>query len=81
MQAGVVRDTVTIDATEMNLKSLKDTACNFVHKRLPEHGLNRLSERLLLFRHDYNSENILLPINAASDVAEGTLVEIVVSGK
>lgn len=49
--------------------------------QLPEHGLNRLSERLLLFRHDYNSENILLPINAASDVAEGTLVEIVVSGK
>lgn len=79
MQAGVVRDTVTIDAGEMNLKSLKDTACNFVHKRLPEHGLNRLSERLLLFRHDYNNENILLPINAASDVAEGTLVEIVVS--
>lgn len=79
MQAGVVRDTVTVETSEMNLKSLKDMACNFVHKKFPEHGLNRLSERLLLFRHDYNNENILLPINAASDVAEGTLVEVVVS--
>ncbi|CAN7995288.1 unnamed protein product [Ixodes hexagonus] len=79
MQAGVVRDTVTVETSEMNLKSLKDMACNFVHKKFPEHGLNRLSERLMLFRHDYNNENILLPINAASDVAEGTLVEIVVS--
>ncbi|XP_064489728.1 serine/threonine-protein kinase D3-like isoform X2 [Ornithodoros turicata] len=79
MQAGLVKDTVTMDTSELNLRTLKDLACNFIDRKFPEHGLNRLSERLILFRHDYNSENVLLPINAASDVAEGTLVEIVVS--
>lgn len=49
--------------------------------QFPEHGLNRLTERLYLFRHDYSSENMLLPIKAVSDVSEGSLIEIVVSGK
>lgn len=35
----------------------------------------------MLFRHDYSSENMLLPINAVSDVTEDSVVEIVVSGR
>ncbi|CAL1292971.1 unnamed protein product [Larinioides sclopetarius] len=81
MQAGLARDSITVDVGDLNLKSLKDLACNFVDKKFPEHNLNRLTERLILFRHDYNTTNILHPINVASEVSEGTLVEIVVSGK
>ncbi|XP_042902741.1 serine/threonine-protein kinase D3 isoform X2 [Parasteatoda tepidariorum] len=81
MQAGLVKDSLTVDVGDLNLKSLKDLAVNFIDRRFPEHSLKRLNERLLLFRHDYGSTNILLPINAASEVTEGTLVEIVVSGK
>ncbi|GFS47579.1 hypothetical protein TNCV_3133761 [Trichonephila clavipes] len=81
MQAGLARDSITVDVGDLNLKSLKDLACNFVDKKFPEHNLNRLTERLILFRHDYTTTNILHPINVASEVSEGTLVEIVVSGK
>jgi hypothetical protein len=49
-------------------------------QQYPDHGLNRLTERLMLFRHDYNSPNMLSPINAASDVTDGALIEIIVSG-
>ncbi|OQR77374.1 serine/threonine-protein kinase D3-like [Tropilaelaps mercedesae] len=63
MQLGLQKDTVTIEIAELNLKSLKDLACNFVDRKVPEHGLNRLPERLVLLRHDYTSDNILLPIN------------------
>ncbi|KFM83155.1 Serine/threonine-protein kinase D3, partial [Stegodyphus mimosarum] len=59
MQAGLTRDSITVDVGDLNLKSLKDLACNFVDKKFPEHNLNRLSERLILFRHDYSSTNIL----------------------
>ncbi|KAJ6217177.1 hypothetical protein RDWZM_008334, partial [Blomia tropicalis] len=79
MQAGLVRDSVKVDTIDLTLRSLKEYACTFIDRKFPEHGLNRLTERLLLFRHDYNSENMLLPINAVSDVVEGSLVEIVVS--
>lgn len=46
----------------------------------PDHGINRLIERLLLFRHDYGVPNILQIINCASDVVDETLVEIVLTG-
>ncbi|XP_022240643.1 serine/threonine-protein kinase D1-like [Limulus polyphemus] len=79
LQAGLFKDTVSVDVSELNLKKLKDLACNFIDKKFPDHGLNRLSERLILFRHDYNSENMLLPISAATDITENTVVEIILS--
>ncbi|KAK4320510.1 hypothetical protein Pmani_008632 [Petrolisthes manimaculis] len=45
----------------------------------PDHSLNKLNERLLLYRHDYDSPNILQIINAASEVTQDSLVEIVMS--
>lgn len=49
--------------------------------QFPEHGISKLDQRLLLFRHDYTNENILLPLNSVSDITENTLIEIVLSGK
>lgn len=47
--------------------------------QIPENGLSHLSERLLLFRHDYKSSNILQLVNSASDVVDETLIEIVLT--
>lgn len=46
-----------------------------------EHGIPRLNECINLFRHDYGKPNILQLINAASEIADDTLVEIVLSGE
>lgn len=56
MQSGVQRDSVSIECIDLNLKSLKDLACNFVDRKFPDHGLTRLPERLMLFRHDYSAD-------------------------
>ncbi|CAG7785747.1 unnamed protein product [Allacma fusca] len=56
------------------------TKISHKNKKLPDHGLNRLNERLLLFRHDYSSTNILQMINSASEINDDTLVEIVLTG-
>lgn len=34
MQAGLARDSITVDVCDLNLKSLKDLACNFVDKKV-----------------------------------------------
>lgn len=47
----------------------------------PEHGISKLSDRLLLFRHDYSSPNILHYISSASEIEDEVLVEIVLSGE
>lgn len=49
------------------------------HLQIPNHGLDHLPERLLLFRHDYESQNILQLLNAVSDVTDETLIEIILN--
>ena len=58
-QLGLVRDRVTVDSSELNLKSLKSLACDFIAEKHPANGITRLPERILLFRHCYDSSNIL----------------------
>uniref|UniRef100_A0A1B6DCZ5 Serine/threonine-protein kinase n=1 Tax=Clastoptera arizonana TaxID=38151 RepID=A0A1B6DCZ5_9HEMI len=80
-QFGIIRDTVSVLLSSLTLKTLKEHACDFINAKCPDHGVNRLNERLLLFRHDYNSPNILQLINSASEVGDETLVEIVLTAQ
>ncbi|XP_026679352.1 serine/threonine-protein kinase D3 [Diaphorina citri] len=80
-QFGLIRDTVSAEVCSLNLKSIKELACNFINAKIPNHGLTRLLDRLMLFRHDYTYPNVLLIINAVSDIVDETVVEIVLAGK
>lgn len=53
--------------------------CACSYPQLPDNGLSQLPNRLLLFRHDYNSPNVLQLVNAASEVIDETLIEIVLT--
>lgn len=80
-QFGLIRDTVSMESSILNLKMIKEKACEFINSACPDHGISRLCERLLLFRHDYTVPNILQIINSASDIVDETLVEIVLTGQ
>jgi len=80
-QIGLVRDRLVVDSASLNLKSLKSKASDFICEKFPQNGLNRLDERILLFKHDYKSTNILQMVNAVTDIQEDTLVEIVISAQ
>ncbi|XP_030369429.1 serine/threonine-protein kinase D1 [Scaptodrosophila lebanonensis] len=78
-QFGSIRDAVSVPVNSLTLKTLKDLACDFINTKIPDSGLTYLSERILLFRHDYSSPNVLHIINSASEVVDETLVEIVLT--
>ncbi|KAI9580134.1 serine/threonine-protein kinase D1 [Glossina fuscipes] len=78
-QFGSIRD-VSVASNVLTLKTLKDLACDFINTKVPNNGLTYLSDRILLFRHDYNSSNVLHIINSAAEVVDETLVEIVLTG-
>uniref|UniRef100_A0A182KA76 protein kinase C n=1 Tax=Anopheles christyi TaxID=43041 RepID=A0A182KA76_9DIPT len=78
-QFGNLRDITTVESSAVTLKTLKELACEFINSKIPENGLNRLPERLLLFRHDYESHNVLQMVTSASDIVDETLVEIVLT--
>lgn len=59
----------------------KKNKCEYDLFQIPDHGINMLGDRILLFRHEYNSNNILQVINSASEIADETLIEIVLTGK
>lgn len=80
-QFGLIRDAITVPQSSLNLKTIKNLACDFLQSKIPDHGINRIEDRILLFKHDYSSNNILQFINSASDIVDETLVEIVLTGK
>ncbi|XP_058801988.1 serine/threonine-protein kinase D1 isoform X2 [Phymastichus coffea] len=80
-QFGLTRDTVTVQSGSLTLKSLKELACDFINTKCFDHGLSQLFDRLLLFKHDYNSINILQLITNTTEIIDETLVEIVLSAQ
>ncbi|XP_071150789.1 serine/threonine-protein kinase D1-like isoform X5 [Mytilus edulis] len=78
MQIGLTRDQINVEG-ELTLASLKEIACSFVDRKFPEHGFYSLVDKILLFRHDNTSPNILVHISSPTDVKDGCLVEIVLS--
>lgn len=58
-------------------------ACNlfwYLYLQFPECGFYGMYDKILLFRHDPTSENILQLVKTASDIQEGDLIEVVLSG-
>ncbi|XP_012868972.1 PREDICTED: serine/threonine-protein kinase D3 [Dipodomys ordii] len=79
LQIGLTRENVTIEAQELSLSSVKDLVCSIVYQKFPECGFFGMYDKILLFRHDMNSENILQLITSADEIHEGDLVEVVLS--
>lgn len=52
-----------------------------MYLQFPECGFYGMYDKILLFRHDPTSENILQLVKSAGDIQEGDLVEVVLSGK
>ncbi|RXM28320.1 Serine/threonine-protein kinase D3 [Acipenser ruthenus] len=51
-----------------------------VAEKFPECGFFGMYDKILLFRHDLNSENILQRLLSAEEIHEGDLIEVVLSG-
>ena len=52
----------------------------FVPFQFPECGFFGMYDKILLFRHNLNDENILQRLTSAEDIHEGDLIEVVLSG-
>lgn len=49
--------------------------------QFPECGFFGMYDKILLFRHNLNDENILQRLTSAEDIHEGDLIEVVLSGR
>uniref|UniRef100_A0A3Q3EGT7 Serine/threonine-protein kinase n=1 Tax=Labrus bergylta TaxID=56723 RepID=A0A3Q3EGT7_9LABR len=79
IQIGLSREPVLLDAAELSLSQVREVACSIVDQKIPECVFYGMYEKILLFRHDQTSENVLQLLRSASQIQEGDLVEAVLS--
>ncbi|KAL6095502.1 prkd2 [Pungitius sinensis] len=79
VQIGLTRETVTLEAGEHSLGAVRELVCSIVDHKFPECGFFGMYDKILLFRHNLNSENILQRLSSAEEIHEGDLVEVVLS--
>ncbi|KAF0044554.1 hypothetical protein F2P81_003712 [Scophthalmus maximus] len=80
LQIGLTRETVNLEASDLSLSAVKDLVCSIVDQKFPECGFFGMYDKILLFRHDLNDDNILQRLTSAEDIHEGDLIEVVLSG-
>ncbi|KAK3560856.1 hypothetical protein QTP86_022602 [Hemibagrus guttatus] len=78
IQIGLTRESVLLPQTA-DLTYVKQIACSIVDQKFPECGFYGIYDKILLFKHDTSSNNILQLVSAANDIQEGDLVEVVLS--
>ncbi|XP_036592828.1 serine/threonine-protein kinase D1 isoform X3 [Trichosurus vulpecula] len=82
LQIGLSREPVLLlqdSSGEYSLAHVREMACSIVDQKFPECGFYGMYDKILLFRHDPTSENILQLVKTASDIQEGDLIEVVLS--
>ncbi|XP_060790277.1 serine/threonine-protein kinase D3 isoform X1 [Neoarius graeffei] len=81
LQIGLTRETVSLEPHDLSLNAVKDLVCSIVDQKFPECGFFGMYDKILLFRHDLNTDNILQRLTAAEDIHEGDLIEVVLSAQ
>ncbi|KAM6973539.1 serine/threonine-protein kinase D2 [Aplochiton taeniatus] len=78
IQIGLTRESVLLPQNA-DLAFVKQIACSIVDQKFPECGFYGMYDKILLFKHDVATNNILQLVKAAGDIQEGDLVEVVLS--
>ncbi|KAM4742903.1 serine/threonine-protein kinase D2 isoform 2-T2 [Anableps anableps] len=78
IQIGLTRESVLLPQTA-DLAYVKQIACSIVDTKFPECGFYGIYDKILLFKHDTATNNILQLVKSTSDIQEGDLVEVVLS--
>ncbi|KAF4085849.1 hypothetical protein AMELA_G00099760 [Ameiurus melas] len=78
IQIGLTRESVLLPQTA-DLTYVKQIACSIVDQKFPECGFYGIYDKILLFKHDTSTNNILQLVKTAADIQEGDLVEVVLS--
>ncbi|KAJ8369024.1 hypothetical protein SKAU_G00090520 [Synaphobranchus kaupii] len=78
IQIGLTRESVLLPQSA-DLAYIKQIACSIVDQKFPECGFYGIYDKILLFKHDTATNNILQLVKGTADIQEGDLIEVVLS--
>ncbi|TRY83359.1 hypothetical protein DNTS_015076 [Danionella cerebrum] len=84
-QIGLLKEQMSIPEGHLGFQQAKLLATQIIERKVslaqaPECTVVELSEKLLLFRHEPNTEQILYRLTDADQISDGDLVEVVLAG-
>uniref|UniRef100_UPI00358F666D serine/threonine-protein kinase D1-like n=1 Tax=Myxine glutinosa TaxID=7769 RepID=UPI00358F666D len=79
LQIGLAREPVALDPHEMNLGAVRELACSVIDQKFPECCFYGMYDKVMLFRHDAQTENVLQLLPSAENIHDGDLIEVVLS--
>ncbi|CAM4697312.1 serine/threonine-protein kinase D3-like [Lepidochelys kempii] len=79
LQTGLSRESYMLPPEELCYEHLRHLAVELVERKFPEYGFLGVSEKIMLFRHDTASENVLEHLGPDGVVRPGDLIEVVLS--
>ncbi|XP_069036534.1 protein kinase D4 isoform X3 [Lepisosteus oculatus] len=80
LQIGLFRDVVSVPGPQLGIPAVRRLAADMIERKAPDCSVAGLGEKVLLFRHEPGSENVLRRLSGGDALQEGDLIEVVLSG-
>lgn len=77
LQCGLARETYGFEGK--TLHSLMELACSFLDQKFPDHSCVGITDKVMLFCHNYIKANILERLTSVDQLQEGSVIEVVMS--
>ncbi|CAF0734910.1 unnamed protein product [Didymodactylos carnosus] len=71
--------TVTMSPFSLTMNTLKDVAIKFIETMCPDQDIKSLNNRILLFKYEPSSYQMLLPLNPRDILNPECIVEVIIS--
>ncbi|XP_042615357.1 serine/threonine-protein kinase D3-like [Cyprinus carpio] len=79
-QIGLLKEDIRIPEGHLSFQQAKHLAAEIIERKAPECSVVGLGEKLLLFRHEPNTEQILQRLTEKHEIRDGDLLEVVLAG-
>ncbi|XP_034470852.1 protein kinase D4 [Hippoglossus hippoglossus] len=79
-QLGLFREVVRVPAGNLSYRHAKRLAAEVIERKAPDCSVVGVGEKILLFRHQPDSEQLLQRLTNQDELQDGDLIEVVIAG-
>ncbi|XP_037615294.1 protein kinase D4 isoform X1 [Sebastes umbrosus] len=79
-QLGLFREVVRVPASNLSYRHAKRLAAEIIERKAPDCSVVGVGEKILLFRHQAASEQLLHRLTDCDSLQDGDLIEVIVAG-
>ncbi|KAL4007036.1 pappalysin-2 [Sarotherodon galilaeus] len=79
-QLGLFREVVRVPAGNLSYRHARRLAAEVIERKAPDCSVVGVGEKILLFRHQPTSEQLLQRLTDSDELQDGDLIEVIVSG-